>query len=159
MKPSRRARNGHSGQRFVLLAVTIGVVAALVSGSAVFAQSAPRALSGVVAVSGSGQVRALGVRTFPQRAGSAPIVDIQLTPTGHGYLTLGKSGATHAYGDAVRLGSVQPPTKRIAAVALELVADGRSGYVVFADGSVRAIGRAALRPPAERADRTPVVDA
>lgn len=133
MNAGDRTRSGHPGRGPALLVATTLAVAGLAVGSSSLAQPGG-VLDGVLAVSTSGKVRAIGVATAPARSGSAPVVDVALSPSGLGYLTIDRHGTTYAYGDVVRPGAARPPRTGVAAVAVEPTPSGAGAFVVFDDG-------------------------
>lgn len=147
--------------------VTIGaLVAALVAPIAAAPAAAVTlgsgSAAGIVVVGQSGAVRALGVPSFADFKDTPPIVDIALTPTGEGYLTLDQRGTTRARGDALSFGTASAPGRSVRAAALALAPGGIGAYVAFEDGTVRALGAAApveeLARFAGRLRADPVVD-
>jgi hypothetical protein len=142
----------------LMAAVAIGVL--LIGGSAVLAAQSSDELSGVIAVSTAGKTRSLGVQTYAAEAPVAPVVDIALAPSGTGYVTLDRFGATRSYGTAPTFWRTAPPKKAVAAVALDLTPDGSGAVVAFSDGTVVTLGGApsALASKAASGGSSPVVD-
>ncbi len=140
--------------------MTVGIGVSLVGGSAVLAAQSSDELSGVIAVSTEGTTRSLGVQTYAAEAPVAPVVDIALAPSGTGYVTLDRFGATRSYGTAPTLGRATPPKKGVVAVALDLTPDGSGAVVAFSDGTVATLGGApsALASTVASGGSSPVVD-
>ncbi len=128
----------HPAVRHVFaLCAALGV---LVGGPSVLA-AASAAPSGVMIVSATGATRSVDVPAFARKP-TLQVVDLSLSPSGRGYVTLDVGGTITSYGDAAHFSRVSFPRLFAFPTAIVLTQTGRGAYVGFLDGTVRALGDA-----------------